>query len=264
VDGFDEMALEATNIGHVLPVSLPPYVHVVVSSRPEPAVAIGVNLEHPLWSGQTHPLEGLEESEVQVLLEKQGAVANESAHLAGRILNITGGQPLFVRFISKEVAEDGEKALECLEEHSPAGVEEYFKQQFRLLDIAIGGELTWHILGIFVVAEGGLTKAELADLLQVSQRKIRIALESIRRYLLGSETLTLMHLELARVVASELSPAEQGAYRDELLDWGGRYDKQGWPGETPPHVLEHYAAYLYKSLNRELLYGLISKRYIEV
>lgn len=51
VDGLDEMAaikVDEVNIAQLLPVKLAPYVHIIVSSRPNPEPLQHVALEHPL------------------------------------------------------------------------------------------------------------------------------------------------------------------------------------------------------------------------
>jgi hypothetical protein len=136
------------------------------------------------------------ERDIQALLRGYGAAEETAAHLAPRVLAMTKGEPLFARFVCQEVADAGETALVRLEREPLADVEAYFRQQFRQLDKLAEGDHTWGILGLLVVALGGMTVEEIAESLGLGKRQARKAIEPIMRFLLGASRLELMHLQL--------------------------------------------------------------------
>jgi hypothetical protein len=69
--------------------------------------------------------------------------------------------------VSQDVAAEGEAVLAQLEADPPAGVDDYFRQQFSQMDDTADADLTWDILGLFVLALGGLCADELAGVFQV-------------------------------------------------------------------------------------------------
>lgn len=264
VDGLDEIATGEVTIAHLLPANLAPYVHVVVASRPNPEPLQQVSLAHPFKKAGMLHLYTFEEDDVRALLQKHGAVEEMAASLAPRVLTMTKGEPLFARFVCQEVADEGESALARLGKNPPAHVEDYFGQQFKHLDALSEGEHTWDILGLLVVALGGMTTDEIAEVLGLGRRQARKALEPIMRFLLGETRLELMHLQLRKVVAEEFSASEQAAYRQKLLDWCRSYEACGWPDETPGYVLAYYARHLVEAEEREALYALIDKRWMDL
>jgi hypothetical protein len=257
VDGLDEMAPGEVTIADELPKSLGPYGHVVVTSRPNPEPLQQVGLEHPFKKADVLRLYALDEASIRALLAKYGAPPAVAAALAPRVTATTKGEPLFARFVCQEVAAQGEAALARLEKDPPDDVEAYFRQQFEQLDALAEGDLTWDILRLLVVALGGMSLDEMAEVLGVAKRQARKAVEPIRRFLLGEERLELMHLQLRKVVAEDVSASEQKESLRKLLAWCRAYREQGWPDETPPYVLAHYVAHLKAAGQVEDLYAVV-------
>jgi tetratricopeptide (TPR) repeat protein len=264
VDGLDELAPGGVTIAHLLPADLTPYVHVVVTSRPNPEPLEQVTLTHPFKKADVLPLYAFEEPEIRALLQEYSAAEDIVISLTSCVSAMTKGEPLFARFVCQEVAKEGETALARLEQNPPTNVEAYFRQQFRQLDSLAEGDLAWDILGLLTVTLGGITVEEIAGVLGASKRRARKALEPIQRFLLGRDRLELMHLQLRKVVAEEFSPSEQAAYRGKVLGWCRRYQGQGWPQETPDYILAHYAQHLAEAGQREALYALIDRRWMDL
>ncbi len=264
VDGLDELAPGEVTIAHLLPADLAPYVHVVVTSRPNPEPLAQVVLTHPFKKAHELSLHAFGEVEIHALLREYGAAPDVASSLTPRVLAVTKGEPLFARFVCQEAADKGEMALARLEQNPPADVEAYFRQQFRQLDSLAEGDLAWEILGLLVVTLGGITLGEIAEVLGKNKRQVRKALEPIQRFLLGQDRLELMHLQLRKAVAGEFSPSEQSAHRDKLLDWCRSYQEQGWPTQTPDYILAHYARHLVEAGQPDALYTLIDKRWMNV
>jgi len=260
VDSLDEMASGEVTTAHLLPADLAPYVHVVVSSRPNPAPTRQVTLEHPLSKADVLRLHTFEEPDIGALLREYGTAEETAIHLALRVLAMTKGEPLFARFVCQEVADEGEAALVRLEREPPADVEAYFRQQFRQLDRLAEGDHTWEILGLLVVALGGMTVEEIAEALGLGKRQARKAIEPIMRFLLGETRLELMHLQLRKVLAEDFSANEQAAYRQKVLDWCQSCNVRGWPEQTPGYVLAHYARHLAEAGQIDDLYALVESQ----
>ena len=128
VDGLDESAQVAERtIPRLLPTTLAPYVHVICSSRPAPDPRKLVPVEHPFREARVQTLEPLDSADIGSLLLSLHVPSPQS--LAVRIHEVTNGLPLFVRFVSADVAARGESALQAIEEQAPSGVRDYFAQQ---------------------------------------------------------------------------------------------------------------------------------------
>jgi hypothetical protein len=257
VDGLDEMAPGEATIAGELPQFLGPYVHVVVTSRPNPEPLQQVDLAHPFKQADVLRLYALDEANIRALLAGYGASQAVAAALAPRVTAATKGEPLFARFVCQEVAAQGEAALARLEKDPPDDVEAYFRQQFDQLDDLAEGDLTWDILRLLVVALGGMSLDEIAGALGVGKHQTRKAVEPIRRFLLGDDRLELMHLQLRKVVAEDVSAAEQKESLGKLLAWCRSYREQGWPDETPAYVLTHYGAHLKAAGQVDDLYAVV-------
>src|SRR3990170_1919226 len=190
VDGLGEMAPESASLASHLPGDLKPYVHVVVASRPNPRPLEQVPLEHPFKQAGVLSLHKFTQAEVQALLTDTTTI------LAPRILELTGGEPLFVRFVCQDIVRDGEPALARLEQHPPAGVEDYFDVQLRQLRQLASGKEVRDILGLLTVCLGVMTLEEIAGALDLTLWDAPEIIKPIQRFLLGEERLELMHLQL--------------------------------------------------------------------
>jgi len=175
VDGLDEMEIKPgeVNIADILPASLAPYVHAVITSRPNPKPLKSVALEHPCRKAEVICLGTFNKKDIAALFQESGDTQGYAAKLSSRVLKVTKGQPLFARFVCHDVVRNGESALDDLEKRPPVGVEQYFQKQLAELDTLVEGKLPWRILGILSVAFGGLTIEELAEVLDEDLREIR-------------------------------------------------------------------------------------------
>ncbi|HMR67860.1 MAG TPA: NACHT domain-containing protein, partial [Anaerolineae bacterium] len=264
VDGLDEQAAGELTIAHLLPTNLVNYVHVVVTSRPNPEPLTQTTLEHPFRQAGVLHLHTFGESEIQTLLQEYGAATDTATKLTSRVLSITQGEPLFARFVCREVAEQGETALIKLEQHPPADVEAYFRQQFKQLDKLFEGDLAWEILGLLTVTLGGVSREEIAEILGAGKRRIRKAIEPIQRFLIGQDRFELMHLQLRKVAVEEFSAGERAVYREKLQTWCRSYQERGWRTDTPGYILAYYAQHLVETNQYEVLYDLISATWMRV
>ena len=252
VDALDEMSADGVTVADLLPTWLGPYVHVVVTSRPNPLARERAALGHPLRRGELLPLAGLSEADIRQLLANWRVDTARAGTLAPELLRLTRGEPLFARFVAQDVATKGEAALTELAARPPGGVEEYFRDQLGKLREAAGdADLTWAILGFLAAGMGGLTADELAELIRTPARKVRVAIVPIERYLLPGERLELMHLQLRKVLEEEFGPAELRKRRAALADWCRGYQDRGWPDETPGYVLAHAAAHFREANDKE-------------
>jgi hypothetical protein len=246
VDALDEAAAgdgEVT-LPDLLPAQLGPYVHVIVSSRPEPPVQERVAVEHPFRAAAVRPLPTLRQRDMQQLLFAHGVSAEPAAAMARRALTATRGEPLFARFVSEDVARDGEKILASLERDPPKAVRDYFRRQLDQLKLQAQGEIARDVLGLLLVAYGPMTPPELAGALDLDLMSVRQALEPIRRFLIGGKHLELMHQELRAAVADLFTTSERQRYQRSLLEWCAGYARKGWSSDTPDYALRCAVAHL--------------------
>jgi tetratricopeptide (TPR) repeat protein len=264
VDGLDEIAPGSVTITDLLPTALGPYVHVVVTSRPTPEPFSQVPSEHPLRQAEVTRLQTLDDADVAALLVQQGCPTEFAGAVAARVMTVTKGEPLLARFVTEDVVTGGEGALEGLERDPPAGVKDYFARQFRQLNARATGDMAWKVLGLLLVARGAVAVEELAGVLELPKRQVSTAIAPIRRFLPGRERLELMHLELRAIIAEQFSSAERQAYKARLLSWCDSFRSQGWPHDTPDYVLFHYANHLLEAGDKDTLYSLVDRRWMEL
>jgi NACHT domain len=243
VDGLDEMAPGEVTLISLLPDYLPPNVRVIVTSRPNPDPRTLAVPGHPLRAAEEYPLQGFTVAEVQQLLVGAGLSAGEAAVLAPGVLQLTRGEPLFVRALAPEVAQAGAIPPALLDK-PPAGVRVYFQRQLDLLWGSAKGNLARDVLGVLVVARAGLSQADLAGILGREPYEVEEVIGLIQRFLIGSERYELMHLELRKAVQEKFSAAPRAGYCQRLLGWCASYARQGWPAAAPAYVLQQYARHL--------------------
>lgn len=264
VDALDEMAVTEASIANELPTLLGPYVHVIVTSRPNPKPLQQISIEHPFKNAETLRLHRLNITQTQMLLQTYNVASINLGETTKRIFRMTRGEPLFAKFVCQEVSEHGTVALSQLENNPPKDVEEYFRQNFARLDRFAADKLTWDILGVFIATLGGISLQDIAEVLNISPRGVRKAIEPIRRFLLGEEKLELMHLQLRKVVAGEFSDNEKIIYTNRIIQWCESYQKQGWQQSTSNYILYNFAKHLANEGRREDLYKLLTKDWMEL
>jgi tetratricopeptide (TPR) repeat protein len=264
VDGLDEQATGEVTIADLLPGELGPHVGVLVTSRPNPAPLAQVPLEHPLRQADVLRLHALELADVEQLLRDQEATDQAALELAGRVLEVTKGEPLLARFISQDVASGGEPVLAALEQDPPDGVKDYFRRQFEQLDARAEGDTAWEVLGVLLVAHGAMTPEDLAGVLAVPVRQVYKVIAPIQRFLIGRDQVELMHLELRAVISERFSQRERQEYRRRLLAWCSSFAADGWPDDTPDYVLANYASHLYEAGDHDKLYRLLDRPWMEL
>src|SRR5262249_18047709 len=155
-------------------------------------------------------------------------------------IGITQGEPLMTRFVCEELASDGLEALVRLEKAPPKGAQAYFAQQMEQLRASAQYPLTRDILGVLLAALSGMTVEEVADALQASQWDVEPAIRPVRRFLIGRARLELMHAYFRRELERQFGNREQRKYRTLLVEWCARYEREGWPEDTPDYVLSQY------------------------
>lgn len=265
VDGLDESARGEITIATELPTTFSDYVHVIITFRPNAEQLKLINADDCIRNATRSALDKFGEAEAEALLRKFGVEVSQAAIWTPRILSITAGHPLFVRFICQEVAESkqGENALKRLEDNPPAGVHEYFEQQFARLNKAAEGELAWEILGLLTVTLSAISPDEIKQILNVKIWQVRRAIEPIQRFLLGSERFELMHQELRKKLLSDFDDEDRAGYRDKLLIWC-KFHYENNKKEIPAYILDHYAQHLVDAGQKEKLYNLINKRWMDL
>jgi tetratricopeptide (TPR) repeat protein len=277
IDGLDEMAFPAGDgketIADVLPAPVNPAIRVVVSSRPQPSARERVRREHPLQAAGLLALRTFDVPGVQLLLEKVIATvkpaeragslsADRVATVSKRVFALTGGEPLFARFVCEQLVREGVQQLDALERNPPRDAEDYFRGELKTLRESDVSEEAWEILGMLCVAAGPLSREELAGILQKPPRRITKPLDAVARYLLGERRFELMHPRLREAVTGEFSRDELEAANRRMLEWCASYRARGWPPDTPEYMLDYYAAHLAAVGDRAGLFALIDRRWM--
>ncbi len=250
VDGLDEMAPGAVTVATVLPDRLTDPaanaatpVRVLVTSRPNPDPMTLVPLGHPLLQARRVTLDAFTHDEVVGLLRLYGATEPLGAALAGDVQALTAGEPLFARFVAQETAAAG-AVPPALKAAAPQGVRAYFALQVAQLTAAADSALTRDILGVLVAARAGLSRGDLADILDVEPLDVGRVLGQVKRFLLGADRLELMHLVLREALAAEFSARHRLRCAARLVEWCARQAQARWPAPTPLYILEQYARHL--------------------
>ncbi len=263
IDGLDEMADGDATVATELPTELRDYVHIVITSRPNPNPQQHVIEEHPLRQAQILELHPLNLHDIRQAVATSVFSLPIADDVLTRIYNVTHGEPIYLRAVLQDVITKGVATLAELEYKPPAGVQTYFQNQLAQLDKLTNHELTWEILGLLTVTIGGISQDELADLLRVAPRHIYRATKPIARFLLGEERQELMHWLFRTAVEAEL-PKSRDYYQQKLVQWCKSYQEQYWPNTTPMYILDNYAAHLIAIRDHRSLYALVDKRWMQL
>ncbi|MFH9420731.1 helix-turn-helix domain-containing protein [Streptomyces sp. NPDC017529] len=113
-------------------------------------------------------------------------------------------------------------------------------------------------LGYLALADGGLSVAELDELLQYSGHTTELMpadLERLRHSVAGRvfrpedlepDTLVLAHKELYAATEEGMGPRKLAELTRHLHAWADRYRAAGWPDPTPAYLLHHYPELLWE------------------
>ena len=264
VDGLDEVADDSSDIVTQLPANIGSYVHVIVTSRPNPEPRTKVPPEHPLRRASVWELGPLGLDEIKELLIQQG-IATAAPGLAQRVLDLTHGHPLLARFMTEDLARHGETVLDEVDAIRPQGAEQYFSWQLQQLDMRINkdaqiGSAVRNVLGILLTAHGPISQADISELLSISSPEVRKAIIPIERFLIGSkDRMELMHQELRRrLEQSYFTTSEVASYANTLCRWCLKYEAANWPPTTPQYVVDHCASHLSATDRLDALFRLVS------
>lgn len=266
IDGLDESPQEGQqSLLKYLPPTVPTHAYWILTSRPLPDVLSYMPTTHSLRKARSHCLSGLGTQEVRELLLQSGDKTERSDNFINALIRHTNGEPLFLRFLCKDIASRGKKAGEFLLE-TPTEVKEYFRMQFKLLrERAKKSQdqiIPFEILKILLVAYSGMTAEELAGVLNAGLLDIRESIEVIERFLLGQERYELMHLEFRRTVEELLvHESEKRAIMERLLS----YCAQGWQNARPKetYAIRYYLRHLWELKRYTELFFLCESGYLE-
>ncbi|WP_433124983.1 hypothetical protein ACQPWW_21310 [Micromonospora sp. CA-240977] len=103
------------------------------------------------------------------------------------------------------------------------------------------------MLGLLVAAGGGLSAADLSELLDVPAWEVEEHLTTVagrsftprpnRWHPEAPPVYVLGHEEVQVTAVDRIGPARLTAYRRQLHEWADRYRARGWPTETPEYLL---------------------------
>ncbi|RMH92916.1 MAG: NACHT domain-containing protein, partial [Calditrichaeota bacterium] len=243
IDGLDEAARDGRQpLLEFLPPLPGAYTYWLLTSRPNPQIVRQAPLEHRLRTPRASQLKGLNREDVRQLLEQVGDRVPRSDAFIDRLIQRTGGEPLFLRFLCQDIAGKPEIEAEALLNKTPAEVSEYFRRQLELVaDTAQDEGVLGEILKVLLVARGAMNAHEIAGVLDAPLLTVRKGIKSIERFLLGEDRYELMHLEFRRAVEQLFTRQEKAAMRKRLLAYCRKTWKEAPPEETYPleHTLQH-------------------------
>lgn len=260
VDALDEMLAGETTIADLLPETLGPWVHVIVSSRPRPDSLALVAPGHPLRGAERMTLANFDVASVAALLRHFGIADAEV--LAPRVHLATGGEPLYARAVAEDIAARGVVVLRNLEQSPPAGLRAYFVQQMKALDEAARDDATWQACTLLAAAKGSMAPEELAVLLQRDRRSTERALAPVQRFLVGGTSVAFFHRRLYEAVQDELGEDELGALGARITQWCRQGLDEGWPKGSSVYALTHAAEHFDDAGDDAALQALVSAAWL--
>ncbi|MFE9107580.1 hypothetical protein, partial [Actinomadura geliboluensis] len=117
-----------------------------------------------------------------------------------------------------------------------------------------GGGLGRELLGLLVVAGGGLSGSDLAELTGEPEGEVERILHTVTGRSFTSHNsqwvpspnrlFVLAHEELVHIVLRSLRPVETADCRKKIHAWAEWYRRQGWPANTPEYLLRGYSSML--------------------
>lgn len=133
------------------------------------------------------------------------------------------------------------------------------------------------LLGLLAAARGALTRADLAELLGIKPRDVRVRLGTVVSRSLaptrvdqlavdvrteaeaqaGRQAFVLAHGALLSTVRDELGEADLAERTDDLHRWAQVYRGKGWPEETPNYLLTGYIRLLQDTSDADRLAALV-------
>jgi tetratricopeptide (TPR) repeat protein len=136
---------------------------------------------------------------------------------------------------------------------SPHATELSRRATRELGELLHGDQAHRDVLGLITACGGGLTLPELEELTGLPLYQLDDLLGGVfGRTITGrsdgsggsSHRLYLFTHETLRETAVKQFGSALDGYREQLFAWAGRYQRQGWPAETPQYLLRGYARML--------------------
>ncbi|MFF8641115.1 hypothetical protein [Streptomyces sp. NPDC015345] len=135
--------------------------------------------------------------------------------------------------------------------HARAAREEAERDLLRLRD---GGGLGWDLAALTVVAGGGLSASDFAELTGSPARLVERELSAVNGRSFhrrsghwtsaGPSVFLFAHEEIQRAAAELVTDQELAAHRSRLHRWADSYQHVGWPEKTPEYLLRGYTQLL--------------------
>ncbi|MFF5313088.1 MULTISPECIES: hypothetical protein [Streptomyces] len=119
-----------------------------------------------------------------------------------------------------------------------------------LLRLRVGGGLGWDLAALTVVAGGGLSTPDFAELTGSPARLVERELSAVNGRSFrrrpghwtsaGPPVFLFAHEEIRRAAAELATDQELAAHRSRLHQWADSYRHAGWPEGTPEYLLRGY------------------------
>lgn len=278
IDGLDE-ALHGSFDPAILPSILPPSLRVLVSARWQ----VGdINsrgwLKRLGWDRgvkvNSIELDPLDYDGITDVLVKLGAPVETLARnraLVRRLLELTGGEPLLVRYYAEDLWDTAGRGVPITQAALDAlqpGFGSYFQRWFQFQDAlwreeksGIDGREIDRVLSVLAFAHGPLEEANLLELMEQNYGPSRVIsgdrlLEPLRRFVIGTgepgSGYVLSHPKIGEYLQNDRFSARAAELRSGFMAWGKmhlEYINAGKlrPEQASPYVLQFLPRHLEES-----------------
>lgn len=267
LDGLEEALNWTSDPGpDLFPYPLPEGVFVVFSAPEVSDVDWLAKLELDPDTVSTLRLTTLGTGEITSLLKSAGHIAAQCAQnpaFISTLHDISEGDPLYLHFLVEDVQRG--RITEKNVNQQPSGLNGYLEKWWKQLDedVDVTRQETNALLGVLTIARGPLRVAELAGITPTLAKGMLLKRElsgELRRYLIGNghDGYALCHPRFADYLKKIFLPAEQQAFRDQLLGYC-----EHWREHKSAYTLSHYPAHLFELDRDDELFALINKDWME-
>lgn len=268
LDGLDEV--ESWKISPYLTRSLPQNLHFILTVRD-----VGQNwaAEFKLPKEQIDhlPLIGLERNDIVRVMRAAGEHAAQMVQdpeFVSEVMQVAsyqgdqllGADPFYVRLLVEDIVAGGITKENIAAQ--PKGLDEYLDRWWQGVKGKAGETPVKDLLGSLTAALGSIQRKELEEINPSLTDDwytdfFEEILSSVRRYVMGNEKqgYSLAHPRLRQYMLRRI---RIGAYQDKILDYCAR-----WNENKSEYALAHYAEHLANAGQKDALYALISKPWMD-
>ncbi|GEM_PF-1263259 len=250
LDGLDE---SEKLVESFLPDPIPDNLYFIVTGRWDGLGDVPPYFTPFISSATLIFLDSLSEEDIREWLRRAGdgelSKFGDDNSFVRQILKITGGMPLFVRFLVNDLylAHKENRDVNNVLKNTPKGFNEYVEKQIKLLASAIHKEQgIRQLFSLLTVAVGAVTESEVEELTELTKWDLEALPHSVTRWFSigeskGERTYSFAHPLLAEAFKRNLGKETKKA-EEKLLNWCAN-----WRKHKSPYALRYYSDHLRKS-----------------